>query len=126
VRSSVVAIVAPVAVVLAAALAVPACSSGSPGESACPNVRPTSCPSSVPSYKTDVAPILHSSCTLYCHSPTGIAGHSETTYADVYAQRSSINDQVNGCSMPPSNAAPLTTAQRSTLLAWLACDAPNN
>jgi hypothetical protein len=125
-RRRVSASVAPVAVVLAAALAAPACSSSTQGQSACPNVRPTSCPSTVPSYERDVAPILHSSCTLYCHSPTGIAGHSETTYADVYAQRSSINDQVNGCSMPPSNATPLTTAQRTTLLAWLACNAPDN
>ena len=114
----------PIAIALAAALAVPACSSGPPADSACPNVRPASCPSAVPSYKAEVEPILRS-CT-FCHSPTGIAGHSETTYADVYAQRGSINDQVNGCNMPPSNATPLTTAERSTLLAWLACDAPNN
>ena len=91
----------------------------------CPSDLPKTCPSAAPSYRSDVLPILSESCT-YCHSPTGIGGYSETTYAEVYQQRSAILDQVYSCLMPPASYGPLTAGQRETLLAWLVCDAPDN
>ena len=92
---------------------------------ACPDDFPRECPTPIPSYKAVIAPILVTSCTA-CHSPSGTAGHSETTYADVYAQRESILYWVNGCAMPPSTYRPLTTEQRVALLGWLKCGAPDN
>jgi hypothetical protein len=107
------------------------CGSASPSggadaaEQACAKDLPKSCPSVVPSYRSDIIPLLSSSC-IGCHSPTGIGGYSETTYEDVFQQRSAILDQVYDCLMPPANSGPLTTQQRETLLAWLVCGAPDN
>jgi hypothetical protein len=92
----------------------------------CPDDLPASCPSPIPSYKNDVAPIFAMHCTL-CHSPTGIAANApETTYADVFAQASPILDQVYQCGMPPAGYPTLTTPERLTLLSWLVCNAPDN
>jgi uncharacterized membrane protein len=114
---------------LAAALAtggVIACS-GSPTDgtgSAC--VSAPACPDAgVPSYQTDIAPILQQDC-IPCHSPTGPAGFDMTTYAEVYGEFGSILSQVAVCQMPPLNAPTMTDAQRTTLTAWLKCGAPDN
>jgi hypothetical protein len=50
------------------------------------------------------------------------------TYEEVYdqAQEGDLISWISQCSMPPSSYPPLTTAQRQTLLDWLACGAPNN
>jgi hypothetical protein len=91
----------------------------------CPDDVPQTCPSPIPSYKNDVAAIFTAHCTL-CHSPTGVAGMSMTTYADVDAQLSAIFDQVYMCEMPPIGYPPLTTQERLALLGWLVCHAPDN
>jgi hypothetical protein len=85
----------------------------------------TYCPGTAPSYQNDVLPILKTDC-IPCHSPSGTAGYDESTYTDVYNQRSPILDQVNGCQMPPADGPPLSNAQRVVLLDWLVCGAPNN
>jgi len=92
--------------------------------STCPNDLPNSCPSTAPSYRSDIVPILKADC-IHCHSPTGVGGYSETTYADVYEQRSAILDQVYSCLMPPASYS-MAIQQRETLLAWLVCGAPDN
>jgi hypothetical protein len=109
-----------------------ACPADAATPSACPSDLPSSCPTPVPSYRADIVPVLETSC-LYCHNPKGFAGHSEATYADVYAQRSAILDQVYGCMMPPatsctsgSSFAPLSRGEREALLGWLVCGAPDN
>jgi hypothetical protein len=84
-----------------------------------------SCPADVPSYKTDIVPILQNACTP-CHSPDGSAGFSETTYALVYPQRASMLSQVALCAMPPLNGPVMSDAQRVELTAWLECNAPDN
>jgi hypothetical protein len=100
--------------------------SGGDAARSCPSDLPASCPGIKPSYHRDVVPILSAAC-IHCHSPTGIGGYSETTYADVYQQRSAILDQVYSCLMPPaSRYGGLTIGQRETLLAWLVCGAPEN
>jgi hypothetical protein len=83
------------------------------------------CDQPVPSYQTDVLPILQSDC-IVCHGPGGTAGYDETSYADVYNQLSPIFSQVATCEMPPLNGPELSNAQRTTLIDWLACGAPNN
>lgn len=93
--------------------------------SLCPDDVPQTCPSPIPSYKKDVAPIFTAHCTL-CHSPTGIAGKSMATYADVDAQLSAIFDNVSQCEMPPKGYPLLTTPERLALLGWLVCHAPDN
>jgi mono/diheme cytochrome c family protein len=79
----------------------------------------------VPSYKTEIFPILQSGC-IPCHGPDGTAGYYETTYADVAGQRESIESFVSICNMPPANGPQISTAQRIALLEWLSCGAPNN
>jgi len=107
-----------------------ACSTSSPvtvadAAAMCPNDLPESCPSPIPSYATDVEPILAAHCTG-CHSTTGVAGHPLTTYAGVYGQRSAVLDQVYQCTMPPIGSSQLTVQQRVTLMDWLVCNAPDN
>jgi len=116
-------------VALAAAFAI-ACSNASddPGDGGTPPsscVSAPSCPAQVPSYKTEILPILQQAC-ITCHSPDGSAGRPENTYAEVYSQRGSILSQVAICQMPPLNGPVMSNAQRVALTAWLKCGAPNN
>jgi hypothetical protein len=108
-----------------------ACGSGSSGDGAdaavtCPGV--SACPDSgaIPSYKTDIEPILQQTCTS-CHSPKGIASNQNlTSYAGVYSEKGPVLDQVHDCMMPPQNAPDLTAAQRVALTTWLYCGSPDN
>ncbi len=113
--------VSPVLPLLAIA-AIAACSSGS----SCPTGDlPSSCPSSgVPSYASEVAPILVQQC-VGCHSPQGNESNTPLgTYADVARYRGPVLDQIDACLMPITTM--LTPADRHTLLTWLVCGAPNN
>ncbi len=117
---------------LAAALAtgvVAACSSsssGGAGGSASACVSAQACPDAgVPSYQTDIVPLLQQDC-IPCHSPTGEAGFDMTTYAKVSGEAGSMLSQVTLCQMPPLDGPSMTEAQRITLTAWLRCAAPDN
>jgi hypothetical protein len=112
---------------LAAACIAIACGGGSSGESCPSNDLPSACPSNVPSYANDIAPILRSRCGP-CHFPGGVedSQHDYSTYAHVYAQRGTMLNQVYSCSMPPSGSPPPTADERAKLLAWFVCNAPNN
>ena len=117
------------AVTIFGIVALAACASTSdptPPASTCPNDLPAACPTTVPSYKNDVAPLVSRRC-LDCHVGGSQAAKFDfPTYDGVYAQRSAILNQVYACNMPPSEATQPTTAERETLLAWLVCKAPNN
>lgn len=92
----------------------------------CPTDLPPACPPVVPSYKSDIAPLLQRRCTM-CHSPGGVASNRDfTSYAGVSANKSPMLNQVYGCTMPPADAAPPSSDERHTLLTWLVCHAPNN
>ena len=94
------------------------------GESAC--VSAPACPDAgVPSYQTEIAPILQQDC-VPCHSPTGPAGFYMTTYAEVHGEFGAILSQVTVCQMPPLNGPVMTDDQRIALTAWLRCGAPDN
>ena len=113
------------------------CSSSDPPGASCPSDLPSSCPMPVPSYTTDIVPIIQGYC-YPCHGPGGIeqAQFDYTSYMGVYRSKSSILDQVYSCQMPPLNgvdsgidagpATALPESTRVTLLSWLVCGAPEN
>jgi hypothetical protein len=89
-----------------------------------------------PSFDTDVLPIFHQVCDN-CHAPDASAPERQmpylTSYQQIYgtnggSEARAINVQIfDNCAMPPANApVPLSADQRQTLLAWLACGAPNS
>jgi uncharacterized membrane protein len=110
---------------LAAAIAC-GCSSSTPAGTGAKCVTAASCPEGdVPSYQTEIAPILQAAC-IPCHGPSGTAGFYETTYAEVSSQAGSMLSQVAVCAMPPLNGPAMSDAQRVALTAWLRCGAPDN
>jgi hypothetical protein len=90
----------------------------------CPAIM-GSCPKAPPSYARDVEPILQDNC-VPCHSPQGGYGYDLVTYTEVFDQAGAVVSWISDCSMPPATYPPLTTAQRQTLLDWLACGALDN
>jgi len=96
------------------------------GSKVCPNDLPSSCPSPAPSYSSAISSLISAYC-LSCHSPGGQeAVIPFTSYQSVYIERSPILDQVYACNMPPTANLQLTAQERSQLLGWLVCGAPNN
>jgi hypothetical protein len=102
----------------------------------CPHDFPDACSMPVPSYKTDIVPIMRMRCAP-CHYDGGIEAfmYDFSTYASVDNADVSIQNQVALCEMPPvagipklgvKPAPPLSDAQRVTLFDWLVCGAPNN
>jgi hypothetical protein len=102
------------------------CSSHPVATEICPQDLPAACPSNAPSYQLDVAPIFTSRCAI-CHSPIGSDPQRDyTNYSAIYANRGAILDQVYACNMPPSGASAPSPSERTTLLSWLVCGAPDN
>jgi hypothetical protein len=87
----------------------------------------TKCPSTKPSYKNDVIPILQARC-YGCHSSTDGGGPWPlTTLVDIQDWKTLFIQDVESCKMPPVDAgAPLSSDETTTLLGWLVCGAPNN
>jgi hypothetical protein len=80
----------------------------------------------MPSYQTDVKPIITNHC-LKCHEPGGQeASKVFTTYQDVFSQRGPILTQFYSCRMPPDPEPRPTAQERALLLEWLKCGSPNN
>ncbi len=96
----------------------------------CPTLAlPETCPSSPPSWKTEVQPLVAKYC-YGCHLAGGV-GYSTadlSTYAGVLKKDSTIGQQVSECLMPQLDAGQQPTpAERETLITWaLTCRAPNN
>jgi hypothetical protein len=110
--------------VFLALLLVAAC--GGSGGISCPNDLPPACPSPAPKYRTEVAPVIANHC-LTCHGPGGQeAVLPFTTYQQVFNSRGTILNQVYHCVMPPEGNPAPDSQQRSLLLGWLVCGAPNN
>jgi hypothetical protein len=108
-------------------LIVLAASCGNAPAASCPSDLPAACPTPTPSFARDVNPILQARCAG-CHGPSGLASDRPlTTYQEVHAQRSSALNQTYACRMPPADSGgPLTGAERSQVLGWFVCGAPNN
>lgn len=99
---------------------------GAEDPGSCPNDLPASCPADAATYASGVAPIIAARC-MPCHSPGGEAEERPLNdYADVYARRSAVLNQVHACKMPPAGAVAPTADERAALLGWLVCGAPNN
>jgi hypothetical protein len=49
-----------------------------------------------------------------------------TTYAGLTRYETTVMSQLNGCLMPPPGANTISTAQRTEILQWFVCSAPNN
>jgi cytochrome c5 len=102
------------------------CTGSSSTDASCAVTTPASCPSTQPSYQTDVAPILESYC-VSCHQAGGSQANKPLeTYQGASRLSGDVESQVAGCSMPPSSDAQPTAAQRETILTWVLCGAPNN
>ena len=109
--------------ILVFAASVAGCSSS--GGSECVEA-PSSCPSEVPSYKTDVAPLFQKYC-VSCHVAGGVQPDPLLdTHAGVAAEAGEVKEQIASCAMPQAGSAQPTDAERETLLAWLVCGAPDN
>jgi hypothetical protein len=113
--------------VVAASLFVGGCSSDPPGASCQSEALPASCPMPIPSWSSEVSEIFTTGCAP-CHLPGGVEDSAEdfSTYAGVSRVAGTIEGQIVSCAMPPSDAGALSAADRTTLLAWFACSAPNN
>jgi hypothetical protein len=96
------------------------------GADSCPTV-PDSCPdASPPTFSGDVAPLFVATCQN-CHAPGGQQAMLPfTTYDEIVGSDLRIIPQVAACRMPLPPVAPLTDAQRQTILEWFGCGAPND
>lgn len=94
------------------------CPSGLPSDSACPD--------SAPSYQDEIQPIVDFYCSG-CHYP-GNRNSSQVleTYDDLHRSVSLVEKQVYQCEMPPAGEPQLKARERTALLQWLVCGAPNN
>lgn len=100
----------------------------SDGGRECPTSAPLSCPTPIPSYAQDVAPVLNAKCNG-CHTGSP-APWALIAWVDVNAWALSILQDLLVCSMPPADAgadAPvLTKAETDAILGWIVCGAPDN
>jgi hypothetical protein len=88
----------------------------------------TDCPATPPSWSNDVEPLITRYC-WQCHGDGGIEQSSRdfSTYQGVYANRVAIQTQVLSCAMPePDAGAQPTSAERQTIVEWVACGGPKN
>jgi hypothetical protein len=113
-------------IVVAAAAGCSSTDTGSGASASCVASVPASCPSTTPSYQTDVAPVIATYCTS-CHAAGGQESDKPLdTYAGVSARQGDVENELAGCTMPPSGSAQPTSAQIQAVLDWIACGAPNN
>jgi len=110
----------------------PGCSTpGSPASDAasedplvCSVTAPVACPSAVPGYAADVAPIIERRC-LSCHSGSTLGPWPLTAYQHVADWQDMIRSQLLDCTMPPPEAGiPMTNAERLSILLWIRCGLP--
>jgi len=115
--------------VLVALLALGCTTSDPPDPPPCPALDASPCQTPVPSYTTDVAPILDRRCNETCHAP-GVGPWPLTDWGDVKDWQSIVNCSISQGTMPPpgneAGSGDLTPDERATVLDWLACGAPNN
>jgi uncharacterized membrane protein len=102
------------------------CNGSAATDASCAITTPSTCPSTPPSYQTDVAPILESYC-VSCHQAGGSeANKALDTYRGAQTLSSAVENVVAGCTMPPSSDSQPTAAERETLLTWILCGSQNN
>jgi len=83
--------------------------------------------STAKSYATDVSPVIQSYCATNsgCHANGSSNGPGAlTTYAQIYAARTSIRTAVANGSMPENGS--LSNDQKNAILCWIDSGAANN
>jgi uncharacterized membrane protein len=114
---------------VAAGVLIPACSSDAKPDDppACPGVTQAKCPDTVPSYASDVAPIIEAKCQ-HCHAVDNTQGlWSLSDQEGVNEWSDTILRQIRACAQPPPDSGyALTLDERNALEAWLVCGAPDN
>jgi|SRR5215472_14059782 len=91
----------------------------------CQVVDASACSSPIPSYASDVAPLIDRDCNLTCHAP-GAGPWPLTSYEAVADWAEVISIDVAGCLMPPPDAGILKHNEQRTIVDWAACGAPQN
>ena len=96
-------------------------------QAGCPNESlPTTCPAPVPTYVTDVEPLITRAC-LPCHSSANPTNNGPLdSYATLVSMRTPVLSQTYACIMPPPGSPALTLPERLTLFTWLTCGVPQN
>ncbi|MGW8122919.1 hypothetical protein ACV07N_09685 [Roseivirga echinicomitans] len=83
--------------------------------------------STIPSFSSDVFPIMQSNCaTSNCHVSGGSAPFVMSGYSDIKSRADLIKSRVSAKTMPPAGANALSADQINTIVAWVDGGAPNN
>jgi hypothetical protein len=94
-------------------------------ETPCPK-EGVDCPTTAPSYISEVAPLLALRCNG-CHAPDGEAADRPlTSRAQIRGIATTVVSNVYACKMPPPPLPQLTDAERTILVGWIACGEPDN
>jgi hypothetical protein len=127
--------IAAVVVLSAAACAVATACTGGGGSGGsppgCDTTFDTDTPDVCPSWSAQVEPLFVTYCNQ-CHTDGGVgqASFNASTYHDVFVARGQVTQFVGNCSMPLLDAAPPvpqpSDPERQTIIAWVACNAPDN
>jgi hypothetical protein len=83
-------------------------------------------PTAIPSYAQTVKAILQQRCVYCHHAGSALAREDFSTQAGIHADFGTAIDQVYACIMPPSTEPPVPPADKTALLTWLVCMAPDN
>lgn len=90
----------------------------------CSVTAPAACPDPAPRY-ADVAPIIDQRCATPCHSGVPNGPWPLTDYAHVADWADAVRADLLDCSMPPADGGvPITTDDRTAVLTWIRCGAP--
>jgi len=94
----------------------------------CPSGLPddSGCPLSAASYKDEIQPIVDAYCGGCHYAGNRNSSQVLETYDELHQSLSLVEKQVYHCEMPPSGETPLPAPDRTKLLQWLVCGAPNN
>ncbi|HTA88533.1 MAG TPA: hypothetical protein VK745_03125 [Polyangiaceae bacterium] len=94
-------------------------------DKACPTDAPAEClDAAALSYNDNIGAIMNARCTP-CHATGGVeASIILTDYGHVTGERMTIEAQLLTCAMPPDGSPQLTTDERTQILSWLSCGAP--
>ena len=78
------------------------------------------------SYAADVAPIIVQRCSLCHNADAPGAPWDVTSYVGLSSNAAQVALQLRGCTMPPSEAPAITSAEQLKVLTWIACSTPDN
>jgi hypothetical protein len=114
-------------VLAAGATACSSSHSATASDSVCVPPTAEACPSAVPSFKTEILPLLEQRCNN-CHSPTIDGGPWPLdTQENVKDWATLLVRDLKECTMPPADGGTdFPAPERDKLWAWLICGAPDN